>query len=109
MDATTTTNTTVRARIVITSTARPKRCSRCHTEISTHIVATTPFNRRMRLMLVPTAVTIDNEGLPLCADCAAEDRRWMLVAADVARRTYAGVDRREEPAAAAAEPAEAPG
>lgn len=102
MDATTTTNTTARARIIITSAARPKRCSICHTEIATHISATTPYNRKMRLMLVPTAVTIDNEGLPLCAECAAEDRRWMQVAADVARRTYAGVDRR-------AEPAEAPG
>jgi len=109
MDATTTTNTT-RPRIIITSTARPRRCSRCHVEIATHISATTPFNRKMRLMQVPTAVTIDNENLPLCAGCAVEDRRWMLVAADIARRTYAGVDCRDEPAASApAEPAEAPG
>jgi len=100
MDATTTTDATARPRIVITSTARPRQCSRCHTEIATQISATTPYNRTMRPMQVPTAVAIDNEGLPLCAECAAEDHRWMLVAADVARRTYAGVDRRDGPAEA---------
>ena len=97
MDANKTT-TTARPRIIITSTARPKRCSCCYTEIATHIFATTPYNRKMRLMQVPTAVTIDNEGLPLCAACAAEDRRWKLIAADIARRTYPGIDRGEEQA-----------
>lgn len=85
MDANATTRTTAKVRIIITSSARPKRCSICHIEIATYILATSPRNPRRHLIQIPTAYIVDNEGLPLCAECAKEDARYLRMAWEIAQ------------------------
>lgn len=81
-----------KTQIVITSTARPKRCSRCRQEIATWIVAVTPSNPERHLVRVGTAYYTDNEGLPICPECFPEYEREQRMIWEIALRTFVEED-----------------
>ncbi len=92
-------NSQPKPKIIVTDSTPPARCSRCHKDIATVIVACTPDNMRPHPVTIPTAYYTDDRRQPVCSDCfAAYERREREFQAIKQRLGREGQDKVTRPA-----------